>query len=444
VIPKRYLFASMFIAAMLVLLAFVQAPKSTREGGAMVTDAPLELSMDSFETLAEYRLQEGWTPRFQGALDPDQAKPWPFGGGFGTPWEPASAYLADQGLALNGPRGQSEVVIWRGLEWRHYRFDAPIASARIDPAKGNRLLVTLMLSPLRFETRLLEIPEGRVLWSADSGPWSRFSWDGRAVLLGLRPPGLQGTRPMGPAIGLLLATLPVEGEVPPATLAPWDEKGMPPPPRPWPTRQELLWDDGKDLPGARLMVPWQPGARLWFPQRDRLWVSTGNLWTLWALAGGLWRREATGPGELYAQPPLRMALLVPDKKEGTVLRRTGPLDKARWAPVPEDTEPWPPYDPAWAWWSPDLAATAWDIRWGKPSSLPKERQRQALLQSKRSEWLTASGLRASVRGWLPGGPEVAMRESSAVAWVWVGDRALLERLQPTGRLTAVRKTLKLP
>ena len=88
-IPKRYLFASMFIAATLMLLAFVQAPRSTRQGGATVVDTAVELSMESFETLAEYRLQEGWTPRFQGALDPDQEEPWPFGGGFGATWEPA-------------------------------------------------------------------------------------------------------------------------------------------------------------------------------------------------------------------------------------------------------------------------------------------------------------------------------------------------------------------
>jgi len=424
----------MFIAAMLVLLAFVQAPRSTREGGAMVTDTSLELSMESFETLAEWRLQEGWTPRFQGALDPDQEKAWPFGGGFGTPWEPASAYLADQGLALNGPKGHSEVVLWRGLEWRHYRFDAPIASARIDPAKGNRLLVTLMRAPSRFETRLLEIPEGRVLWSTDSGPWSRFSWDGQAVLLGLRAPGAEA---------LLLTSLGVDADFAPPTLAPWDEKGLPAPPRSWPTREELLWDDGKDLPGARLLVPWQPGARLWFPRGDRLWVASGGQWTLWFRAGGLWRREAAGAGTLCAQPPLRMALLAPEKKDGAIPRRTSPLDQASWTPVPEETEPWPPCDPAWTWWSPELAATAWDARWGK-GTLPRERQREALLRAKRPEWITASRLRASVRGWLPGGPEVAMREATATAWVWVGDRAMLERLQPTGRLKSVRKALKLP
>ena len=401
----------------------------------MAPDTPAALSMESFETLAEYRLREGWTPRFQGAQDPDQDTAWPYGGGFGTPWEPASAYLADQGLALNGPKGHSEVALWRGLEWRHYRFDAPIASARLDPVKGNRLLVTLTLSPKRFETRLLEIPEGRVLWSTDSGPWSRFSWDGKAVLLGLRAPGAEG---------LLLTAMPVEGEVPPATLAPWDEKGLPPPPRAWPTRQEQLWDDGKDLPGARLLVPWQPGARVWFPLRDRIWVSSGNVWTLWTRTGGLWRREAAGPGALSAQPPLRMALVLTDRKDAAPQRKTGPLDKVKWEPAPADGEPWPPYDPAWAWWSGDLAATAWDLRWGKAEALPKERQRDALLRATRPDWITASRLRASVRGWLPGGPEVAMREASAVAWVWVGDRAILERLQPTRRLSSVRKALKLP
>jgi hypothetical protein len=435
VIPKRYLFASMFIAAMLMLLAFVQAPRSTREGGATLTDTSIALSMESFETLAEYRLQEGWTPRFQGAQDPDQAKAWPFGGGFGAPWEPASAYLADQGLALNGPLGHGEVVIWHGLEWRHYRFDFPLASARLDPAKGNRLLVTLMLDPVRFETRLLEIPEGRVLWATDSGPWSRFSWDGQAVLLGLRPPG--------PQRGLLLAALPADGEVPPAaTLAPWDEKGLPAPPRGWPTRQEHLWDDGKDLPGARVMVPWQPGARLWFPRKDRLWVSSGGNWTLWDLAGGLWKRAATGPGQLYAQPPLRMGLLLPARKEA--VRKTGPLDQASWEPVPADTAPWPPYDPAWTWWSGDQAATAWNVTWGRPSALPKELQREALVRSRRPDWITACDLRASVHGWLPDGPEVALREASETAWVWVGDRALLERLTPSRRLASVRNALKLP
>lgn len=434
-IPKRYLFASMFIAAMLMLLAIVQAPRSTREGGAVVATGPVEQTLDTFETLAECRLQDGWTPRFQGALDPDQEQPWPYGGGFGTPWEPASAYLADQGLALNGPGGHSEVTLWRGLEWRHYRFDAPIASARLDPVKGNRLLVTLTLGQDRFETRLMEIPEGRVLWATDSGPWSRFSWDGRAVLLGLRPPQ--------PQAALLLAALPVEAGRPASTLAPWDEKALPPPPRGWATRQEQLWDDGQDLPGARLLTPWQPGSRLWFPAWDRLWVSGGGQWTLWTLAEGTWRRETAGAGQLQAQPPLRMALEVPGRKGEPASRMTSRLDRAEWTAVPASAEAWPDYDPAWAWWGEDLAATTWDQRWGKgQAALPPERQRQALLRAYRLEWRTARGLRASVKGWIPDGPEIALREVTESAWVWVGERAILVRLQPTLRLKSVKTALK--
>ena len=433
-IPKRYLFASMFIAAMLMLLAIVQAPRSTREGGAVAANTAVEQTLETFETIAEYRLEDGWAPRFQGAQDPDQQLPWPYGGGFETPWEPASAYLEDQGLALNGPGGHSEVVLWRGLEWRHYRFDAPLASARLDPRKGNRLLVTLALGQGRFETRLLEIPEGRVLWATDSGPWSRFSWDGKAVLLGLKAPQ-DGA--------LLLTTLPVDGDRPESTLAPWDEKELPPAPRGWPTKEEHLWDDGKDLTGPRLLVPWQPGARLWFPTRDRLWLANGNQWTLWALEGATWHRQATGPGQLMAQPPLRMGLLVLDKKGEPASRKTSPLGAADWAPVPDDAQAWPEYDPAWVWWQDELAATTWDQRWGKAApTLPPERQRQTLFHAYRPEWRTAVGLRLSVKGWIPGGPETALREGAEVAWIWVGDRAILVRLQPTLRLKSVKAALK--
>ena len=426
----------MFIAAMLMLLAVVQAPRSTRQGGVMTQDATVAQSLDSFEILAEFRLLDGWTPRFQGAQDPDQDQAWPFGGGFETPWEPASAYLSDQGLALNGPGGKSEVVIWRGLEWRHYRFDAPIASARLDPRKGKWLLVTLMLAAERFETRLLEIPEGRVLWSMDSGPWSRFSWDGRAVLLGLVPPA--------PDHALLLTTLPVDGPMATPTLAPWDEKELPSPPRAWPTRAEQLWDDGQDLSGARLMVPWQPGARVWFPRQDRIWITSGGLWTLWELRDGLWRRAQAGPGTLAAQPPLAMGLTVPGKKGEDAVRKVAPLDQAEWEILTE-APAWPAYDPAWAWWSRTLAATAWDQRWGQgPPSLPVERQRRSLLRAFRGDWLAAVELRASVKGWLKSGPEVALRETAEVAWIWVGDRVLLARLQPTERVRSVKKVLHVP
>ncbi len=431
-IPKRYLIATLFIAAMLLLVAVVQGPRVMSIAGGSA-EAPSVLALDSFETLAQTRLQDGWAPRFQGAQDPDQAEPWPFPGGFGAPLEPASAFLGDQGLALYGPLGRSEVQLWRGLEWRRYRFDAPLASARLDPAKGNRLLVTLRLGEGRFETRLLEVPEGRVLWTCDSGPWSRFSWDGRAVLLGL------AARP--PLEGLLLASLPADGPPAEASLAPWDEKNLPPPPRGWPVKAEQLWEDGRELPGSRLLVPWRGGGRIWFPREDRLWIASGGPWTLWAWEDGIWRRQDAGAGELAAQPPLRMGRI---QGEGPrAVRAWSPLDASRWEALPAEEEAWPAYDAAWAWMAPDGALTAWDQRWGKGvAQLPKERQRDALVRIYRPEWRAASKLRASVGGWLPSGPDVALREAQGVAWVWVGDRVLLLRLVETERQRALRAGLR--
>jgi hypothetical protein len=427
VIPRRYLFATLFIAAMLLLLAIVQAPKSTREGGVGAPAAVAVMGLDTFETLAELPLVDGWSPRFQGAMDPDQSDPWPFPGGFGTPWEPASPYLMDQGLALNGPGGRSEVALWRSQEWRHYRFDAPLVSARLDPLRGRLLLVTLATGPRRFETRLLEVPEGRPIWSADSGPWSRFSWDGRAVLLGLATEG-----------GQLLSALPVEGEIPGATLAPWDEKDLPRPPRAWPVKESQLWPDAQDIRGARLLVPWGEDARLWFPRGDRLWISQGGQWSLWNLEDGTWRRSAAGSGVLSAQPPRAMGR-VSAGPEGTARFRSS-LQEANWEPVDAGVEPWPAYDPAWCW-GREGALTAWDLRWGGASALSMERQRDSLRRMYRADWKMAAGIRASVAGWLPQGPEVALRETVDVAWVWLGNRILLVRLQPTERARKLKSFL---
>jgi hypothetical protein len=434
VIPQRYIIASLFIAAMLLLFAVVQAPRPVNAGGVTAVETPALMNLGGFEVLAEWRLEDGWSPRFQGAQDPDQSEPWPFEGGFGTPWEPASPYLADQGLALNGPGGRSEVVLWRGLEWRRYRFDAPLCSARLDPAKGSRLLVTLQMGPARFETRLLEVPEGRVIWSTQSGPWSRFSWDGRAALLGLPEPAEPRTEP-----ALLLTTLPLEGEATEPTLAAWDEPGLPAPPRGLATKVEALSEDGRDLPGARLDLPWHAGDRLWFPRGDRLWHGGIQGWTAWWLEGGRWRRQAAGPGLLTAHPPQRMALVAPLPEEG-MARRTSPPAKVEWSPVPEGALPWPAWDPAWAW-RENGAIDAWDQRWNE-SALPPERQRQALFEAHRPDWRAAVSLRASVKGWLPRGPEVALREPLGTAWVWVGDRVLLVRLVEVERLRVLKKLLR--
>ena len=433
-IPQRYIIATLFIAAMLLLFAVVQAPRPVSEGGVAAAGAAPVMTLGSYETLAEHRLQEGWSPRFQGTRDPDQLDPWPFEGGFGTPWEPASPYLADQGLALNGPLGRSEVLLWRGLEWRHYRFDAPLSSARLDPVRGNRLLVTLQMGPERFETRLLELPEGRVVWAAQSGPWSRFSWDGKAVLVGFFE-----VPERRPDARLLLTALPVEGEAGEATLAAWDEPGLPPVARGTATRPEALTEDGQDLPGARLQVPWRPGDRFWFPRKDRLWTSLGSTWTAWVLEDGRWRREAAGTGRLVSQPPEAMGLLE-GRGEEEAPRRTTAVARVAWVPVAGDAPPWPAPDPAWVW-REDGAFDPWDRRWNRPA-LPPERQRQALFEAFRPDWRTAMGLRASVKGWLPRGPEVALREPWGVAWVWVGDRLIQTRLVEVERVRALRRLLR--
>ncbi|MBI1753169.1 MAG: hypothetical protein HY014_04710 [Acidobacteria bacterium] len=445
-IPQRYIIATLFIAAMLLLFAVVQAPRPVNAGGVAAVESPAVMNLGGYETLAEFRLVDGWAPRFQGAQDPDQSEAWPFEGGFGTPWEPASPYLADQGLALNGPGGRSEVVLWRGLEWRHYRFDAPLCSARLDPAKGNRLLVTLQMGAARFETRLLEVPEGRVIWSAQSGPWSRFSWDGRAALIGFFEPGESRSDSR-----LLLSTLPCDQEPGEATLAAWGEPGLPAAPRGTATKAEALSEDGRDLPGQRVELPWHPGDRFWLPRSDRLWHGGQYGWTAWGLEAGQWRRLAAGPGLLTAQPPQRMALVEPlatagaeEGAEKGMVRKTSPLAKAEWTEVAPGALVWPAWDAAWAWraegsgWG---AFDAWDQRWNE-SALPPERQRQTLFESYRSEWRSACGLRASVKGWLPRGPEIALREPLGAAWIWVGDRALLVRLVEVERVRILRKLLR--
>ncbi|GLH73541.1 hypothetical protein GETHLI_20430 [Geothrix limicola] len=438
VIPQRYIIATLFIAAMLLLFAVVQAPRPVSEGGVTSAGAPAVMSLGGFESLAEFRLEDGWAPRFQGTRDPDQPEAWPYEGGFGTPWEPASPYLADQGLALNGPGGRSEIVLWRGLEWRHYRFDAPICSARLDPAKGNRLLVTLQMGSARFETRLLEVPEGRVIWSAQSGPWSRFSWDGKAALIGFFEPAEARAEPR-----FLLSALPCEVEPGEPTLASWDEADLPAPPKGLATKAEALSEDGQDLPGSRVEIPWHGGDGIWMPRADRLWHGGAQGWTAWGLEGGRWRRLAVGSGLLTAQPPQRMALVAPLPDEG-MARKTSPLTRVEWTEVAADALPWPAWDAAWAWRENGAgrgAFDAWDQRWNE-SALPPERQRQALLDSYRPEWRSATGLRASVKGWLPKGPEIALREPYGAAWVWVGDRVLLVRLVEVERVRILRKLLR--
>lgn len=428
-IPRRYLIATLFIAGMLLLLAIVQAPRSTRDGGVAGSreGGPAILVAD-FEKVAELALLDGWSPRFIGNQDPDQAQPWPFTGGFGQPWEPASPYLEDQGVALNGPGSQSEVALWRGVEWRRIRFPVPLVSARLEPRQGRQLLVTLASGRGRFETRLIDMASLRVIWAVDSGPWSRFSWDGQAVLTGLAGP--EGTLQV-------LTSLPVGQEPPLGTLAPWDELGLTPAPRGVPAKEAQLWADGVDLPGARMVIPRGTDLRFWFPRADVLWTAQGGRWTLWRLLEGVWRREAEGEGLLRALPPLGMGLELP--RGG---RQQGPVDQVAWREVAPEVAPWPDYDPAWTWVG-EGALTAWEQRWGQGlEGLAPERQRETLTRTHHPDWKTAVKLRASVKGWLPQGPDIALRERAGVAWVWLGPRILLERLQPTERVRRMRKVLR--
>ncbi|HTL98193.1 MAG TPA: hypothetical protein VL181_05255 [Holophagaceae bacterium] len=430
-LPTKYLIATLFIAGMLLLVAVVQGLRPA-SGGGIVADAPAAvLSLESFPVEASTRLEDGWSPRFEGAQDPDQSEPWPFAGGFGAPWEPASPYLLDQGFAVNGPQGRSEVRLWRGLEWRTYRFASPLVSARMDARRPDRLLVTLAAGPDRFETELLAIPEGRVLWSVMAGPWSRFSWDGRAALVGFFE---------GADRHLLLSGLPLDGDPQEPTLAAWDEKGLPAPPRGLPLKADQLSDDGRDLVGAKVAVPWHEGDRLWMPEGDRLWITGHGAWTTWKLDDGSWRREASGAGALEAQPPARMGLTAPQPGEG-MARSVSPVGEVAWTPVPQDEPAWPACDPAWVW-GENSALTPWDLRW-RPfaEALPPERQRAALAAAFKPDWLSAKALRKSVAGWLPEGPEIALREAQGRAWVWVGDRVLMVRLPELERNRRVRKIL---
>jgi hypothetical protein len=168
-------------------------------------------------------------------------------------------------------------------------------------------------------------------------------------------------------------------------------------------------------------------------------LESATSWIAWGKVGGVWRRLATGPGQLDAHPPREMGLTEPDRESGMV-RRVSPLDRVAWAPVPAEAPAWPAWDAAWVWMEGG-AVDAWDDRW-QTVPLPPERQRRALLDAYRPEWRAATRLRASVKGWLPKGPEVALREVQGTAWVWVGDRVLLVRLVEVERIRTLRRQLR--
>ena len=62
-IPQRYIIASLFIAAMLLLFAVVQAGRPVSAGGVATAEAPAVMNLGGYELLAELRLEDGWSPR---------------------------------------------------------------------------------------------------------------------------------------------------------------------------------------------------------------------------------------------------------------------------------------------------------------------------------------------------------------------------------------------
>ena len=58
-IPQRYIIASLFIAAMLLLFAVVQAPRPVGAGGVTAVEAPAIMNLGNYEALAEFPMADG-------------------------------------------------------------------------------------------------------------------------------------------------------------------------------------------------------------------------------------------------------------------------------------------------------------------------------------------------------------------------------------------------
>ena len=175
--------ASLFIGGLLLLLSFSQGlfPESDEAVFGRVSTSTL-LQIDDFSVEASLHVEPGWKPVLENRSEPEVT---PLGSrSLGFPWEPTSPFASPQGLALNGPGGRSKVYLWRNLDWRAYPYEVPIVSFRFNPHNSKQALVTFQFGPKRYETQLIDYPENRIRWSIPSGPWSRFSWDGRSVLIG--------------------------------------------------------------------------------------------------------------------------------------------------------------------------------------------------------------------------------------------------------------------
>ena len=418
--------ASLFIGALLLLYSLAQGLFQRSDEVVMdSTSGSVWQQIENFTIEARLRLEPGWRPISPDGLEPES---YPLGSlFFGLPWEPISPFSSPHGFAMNGPYGRSKVYLWRNLEWRVYPYEAPIVSFRLNPENNKQALITFQFAAHRYETQLIDYPENRTRWSIASGPWSRFSWDGRSVLIGFFEKRQR----------LLISTFSVNDEFSKSTLARYQEVGFQKMPEDIATEPEALSEDGQDLPGNRALLIWSKSHQLWFPHYDQLWVSDGSFWTLWHLDSSGWKRSQGGAGQLIPHFPLgfrienpqtntRLGFVHIDDQAPLSLRT---LDRSL-DELPRDADRW--------FWSSTGGISYEGHRWGSALSIAPTRWQDELKKAFASETRQALVLRPELQVNLREGPQVQLFEAHGKAWVWTGDQIYLLNLLETPTTRAVR------
>ncbi|MEZ0120212.1 MAG: hypothetical protein SGVNAXEH_000337 [Holophagaceae bacterium] len=418
--------ASLFIGGLLLLLSLAQGLFRKSDDLVFGRDTtPALLDIDNFSVEASLHLEPGWKPLFHKPQEPESE---PLGSwGFGFPWESAAPFSSPHGFPLNGPGGRSKIYLWRNLEWRAYSYEAPIVSFRLNPSNNKQALVTFQFGLKRYETQLIDYPENRIRWSIPSGPWSRFSWDGRSVLIGFFEKSNR----------LLVSTWSIDEEPSEKSLAAYREPDFQRVPADLATRPDSLSDDGRDLPGNRIVLIWSKSHQMWFPRSDQLWVSDGSFWTLWHLNEQGWKRTQGGAGQLIPQFPDHFRLVTPLKNDtlGMVnVDEKAPLSIQKWDPsrdpLPQDSDRW--------FWKSTGAISYEGERWGSARAIPRTRWAEELREKYKAETQRVLQRRPELRSDLLQGPRLQLLEAHGKAWVWVGDEIYLLNLLDTSTTRAVR------
>jgi len=418
--------ASLFIGGLLLLLSFAQGLfRENDEGIFKLTSESVMTQIDNFSVETSLYVEPGWKPILSNHYEPEMN---PLGSrDFGLPWEPASVFSSPYGFPLNGPGGRSKVYLWKNLEWRTYSYEVPIVSFRFNPRNNKQALVTFQFGSKRYETQLIDYPENRIRWSIPSGPWSRFSWDGRSVLIGFFEKSNR----------LLVSTVSVDEDPRVRSLAAYEEPDFQKVPDDLVTRPERLSDDGRDLPGDRVTLIWSKFHQMWLPRSDQLWVCDGSFWTLWHLSSKGWKRTQGGAGLLTPQFPDYFRLVTPLKND--TLGMVNVDDKAPLSirPVDPSEDPLPKYYDRWFWKS--TGAISYDgERWGSARAIPRTRWAEELRKKYTGETQRVLQRRPELRSDLLQGPRLQLLEAHGKAWVWVGDEIYLLNLLDTSTTRAVR------